>query len=146
MSSSELLDQIRSGGPIPGHVAIIMDGNGRWAAERGLPRHLGHKQGMAAVREAIEGAVDAGIGNLTLFAFSTQNWERPKTEILALMGLLRIYAEKEKAELKCLGHPPTGLALWWDDTIDCAVFLNDALFEALQSAGLNDRLKASRLG
>jgi undecaprenyl diphosphate synthase len=62
MSSSDLLQQIRSHGRIPRHVAIIMDGNGRWAEQRGLPRHAGHKEGMKSVREAIEGAVEAGIG------------------------------------------------------------------------------------
>ena len=103
MSSSELLDEIRAHGQIPNHVAIIMDGNGRWAEQRGLPRHAGHKAGMKSVREAIEGAVDAGIGTLTLFAFSTENWQRPRAEIVALMGLLRLYAEKEKRELKQKG-------------------------------------------
>ncbi len=88
---------------MPGHVAIIMDGNGRWAAERGLPRHEGHRAGMAAVREAIEGAVEAGVEILTLFAFSTENWYRPEEEILALMTLLRVYADQEKDELRDRG-------------------------------------------
>jgi undecaprenyl diphosphate synthase len=85
---------------VPAHVAIIMDGNGRWAAERGLARHEGHRAGMKAVREAIEGSVEAGISILTLFAFSTENWYRPEEEILALMTLLRIYADQEKEELR----------------------------------------------
>ncbi len=85
---------------VPGHVAIIMDGNGRWAAERGLVRHEGHRAGMKAVREAIEGAVEAGIPILTLFAFSTENWHRPEDEILALMTLLRVYADQEKDQLR----------------------------------------------
>jgi undecaprenyl diphosphate synthase len=100
MSPSEILDQVRSHDRIPRHVAIIMDGNGRWAAGRGLPRHLGHKEGMKSVREVIEGAVDVGIEFLTLFAFSTENWQRPRREILALMALLRVFAEKEKTELR----------------------------------------------
>ncbi len=86
-------------GPIPRHVAVIMDGNGRWAAERGLPRHAGHREGMKAVREAIEGAAEMGVGILTLFAFSTENWQRPRDEILALMALLKLYAESECEEL-----------------------------------------------
>jgi len=86
-------------GPVPHHVAVIMDGNGRWAAERGLPRHEGHRAGMKAVRETISGSVEAGIGILTLFAFSTENWQRPEEEISALMSLLRIYAESERNEL-----------------------------------------------
>jgi undecaprenyl diphosphate synthase len=96
---SELLDRIRLHGDVPRHVAIIMDGNGRWAAERGLPRHLGHREGMKAVREVINGAVDAGIEILTLFAFSTENWNRPRQEVSALMKLLQVYARKERIEL-----------------------------------------------
>jgi undecaprenyl diphosphate synthase len=86
--------------PIPNHVAVIMDGNGRWAADRGLPRHAGHREGMKAVREVIEAAVEAGVGILTLFAFSTENWQRPREEILALMTLLKVYAESERDELR----------------------------------------------
>ena len=100
MTSSELLQRIRLNGQIPRHVAIIMDGNGRWAKERGLPRAAGHQRGMAAVRESVEGALDAGIEILTLFAFSTENWQRPRSEVLALMGLLRRYVSKETRKLK----------------------------------------------
>lgn len=100
---SEQLARIRLSGDVPGHVAIIMDGNGRWARERGLPRHLGHREGMKAVRETIEGACDAGIRILTLFAFSTENWKRPPQEVSALMGLLQLYARKERAELERQG-------------------------------------------
>jgi undecaprenyl diphosphate synthase len=97
--SSERLDRIRLHGDVPGHVAVIMDGNGRWAAERGLPRHLGHREGMKAVRETISGAVEAGVRILTLFAFSTENWNRPRAEVSALMRLLEHYARKEREEL-----------------------------------------------
>jgi undecaprenyl diphosphate synthase len=97
--SSERLDRIRLHGDLPGHVAVIMDGNGRWAAERGLPRHLGHREGMKAVRETISGAVEVGIDVLTLFAFSTENWNRPRQEVSALMRLLEHYARKERDEL-----------------------------------------------
>jgi undecaprenyl diphosphate synthase len=85
---------------IPRHVAIIMDGNGRWAAERHLPRPFGHRAGMKAVREAVEGAIEAGVEVLTLFAFSEENWNRPPTEISALMDLLEEYIAKEVAELR----------------------------------------------
>ncbi len=88
---------------MPRHVAVIMDGNGRWACERGLPRHLGHREGMKAVRETIEGAIEAGVGILTLFAFSTENWRRPEQEVSALMGLLQLYARRERAELRRQG-------------------------------------------
>lgn len=101
--SSELLEQIRRCGRIPRHVAIIMDGNGRWALQRGLPRHAGHREGMKAVQRALEAAVELGIQVLTLFAFSTQNWQRPPDEISALMSLLEMYARKERAELKRRG-------------------------------------------
>jgi undecaprenyl diphosphate synthase len=87
-------------GPVPGHIAIIMDGNGRWASDRGLPRHAGHREGMKAVREAIEGSVAMGVDILTLFAFSTENWQRPPEEISALMALLKLYAESERDELQ----------------------------------------------
>jgi undecaprenyl diphosphate synthase len=97
--SSERLDRIRLNGDVPGHVAVIMDGNGRWAAERGLPRHLGHREGMKAVRETVAGAVEAGIEILTLFAFSTENWQRPRQEVSALMRLLEHFARKEREEL-----------------------------------------------
>ncbi len=90
-------------GPPPRHIAVIMDGNGRWACDRGLPRQEGHRAGMTAVREALEGCVEAGVGILTLFAFSTENWERPEEEVLAVMGLLKYYAEKERDELRKKG-------------------------------------------
>lgn len=80
-----------------------MDGNGRWARERRLPRPLGHRAGMKAVREVVEAAIDEGIEVLTLFAFSEENWSRPAPEISALMDLLEEYIAKEVAELKGQG-------------------------------------------
>jgi undecaprenyl diphosphate synthase len=76
---------------IPTHVAIIMDGNGRWAAQRGWPRIKGHKAGVQAVERILEAASDAGIRHLSLYAFSTENWKRPAQEVGALMALLRMY-------------------------------------------------------
>jgi undecaprenyl diphosphate synthase len=99
MTSDDLLAQIRLNGAVPRHVAIIMDGNGRWARERHLPRALGHRSGMKAVREAVEGSIQAGLDVLSLFAFSQENWQRPITEVSALMSLLEEYIEREKAEL-----------------------------------------------
>ena len=82
-------------GPASGlHVAIIMDGNGRWAKERGLPRALGHRAGVAALRRTVEGAADLGIERLTVFGFSTENWRRPPREVSELMGLLKAYIFK----------------------------------------------------
>lgn len=76
-----------------------MDGNGRWAQERGLPRTVGHRNGMGAVREAVAGCVDAGVRILTLYAFSTDNWDRPKAEVAALMSVLQVYVRKERRAL-----------------------------------------------
>ncbi|HMB77241.1 MAG TPA: isoprenyl transferase [Kiloniellaceae bacterium] len=84
---------------VPRHVAIIMDGNGRWARQRGLPRTLGHRQGAEAVRRSVRAAIELGIPYLTLFGFSSENWRRPATEIEDLMGLLRRYLQSEIAEL-----------------------------------------------
>ncbi|MCY3676989.1 MAG: di-trans,poly-cis-decaprenylcistransferase [Gemmatimonadetes bacterium] len=100
--AADPLSLIRAQGRVPRHVAVIMDGNGRWASGRGLPRHAGHWEGMKAVREAVEGACEAGVEILTLFAFSTENWKRPQSEIDALMQLLGAYAESEHEELA--GH------------------------------------------
>ena len=95
-----LLDKLRASGPVPAHVAIIMDGNGRWARQRSLPRPFGHQAGMTSVREAVEGCLASGVGVLTLFAFSQENWQRPAGEIAALMALLEEYIAKEMAELR----------------------------------------------
>ena len=100
---SDLLQDIKLCGRIPRHVAIIMDGNGRWARQRGLARTRGHAAGMKAVREAVEGAVEVGLEILTLYAFSQENWNRPQREIAALMSLLQRYVAKEQEELKRRG-------------------------------------------
>jgi undecaprenyl diphosphate synthase len=86
--------------PGPHHVAIIMDGNGRWAKARGLPRIAGHRRGADAVRRVVRGAGELGIPVLTLFAFSTENWTRPVEEVNDLMGLLRHYLRSELEELR----------------------------------------------
>jgi undecaprenyl diphosphate synthase len=83
----------------PRHVAIIMDGNGRWARARGLPRTVGHNSGAEAVRQAVKGAVTCGVEYLTLFGFSSENWKRPAAEIDDLMGLLKLYLRREIEEL-----------------------------------------------
>lgn len=84
---------------VPEHVAIIMDGNGRWARQRGLPRLEGHRRGVEAVRAAIEGSRELGIRYLTLYAFSVENWRRPEDEISGLMGLLEYFLKRETATL-----------------------------------------------
>lgn len=84
---------------VPKHVAIIMDGNGRWAKERGLPRTIGHSKGVEAVRRAVKVAGEAGVEYLTLFAFSSENWSRPESEVSDLLGLLRRFIRRDLAEL-----------------------------------------------
>ncbi len=84
---------------IPRHIAIIMDGNGRWAKERGLPRTEGHRVGAESVRKITEGCKELGVEYLTLYAFSSENWKRPKREVEALMKLLELYLQRETAEL-----------------------------------------------
>jgi undecaprenyl diphosphate synthase len=103
MKAPEMLARIRENGAIPRHIAIIMDGNGRWARERNLPRPLGHRSGMKSVREVVEGAIEAGVEVLSLFAFSQENWQRPITEIQALMSLLEEYIAREADELATQG-------------------------------------------
>jgi undecaprenyl diphosphate synthase len=84
---------------VPRHVAIIMDGNGRWAKARGLPRAAGHRQGAEAARKVLRAAGEAGVECLTLYAFSSENWRRPETEVNDLMGLLRLYIGRELESL-----------------------------------------------
>jgi len=84
---------------VPKHVAVIMDGNGRWAAARGLPRTAGHRRGADAVKRTVKAAGELGIAYLTLFGFSAENWKRPVREIDDLMGLLRRYLRSEADEL-----------------------------------------------
>lgn len=86
--------------PPPRHVAIIMDGNGRWAKARGLPRNLGHRQGVDAVREVVRNCRKLGIEYLTLYAFSSENWKRPQSEVSGLMDLLRLYIRRELDDLR----------------------------------------------
>jgi undecaprenyl diphosphate synthase len=90
-------------GACPEHVAIIMDGNGRWAASRHLPKIAGHREGARAVRRTIEAAIESGVAWLTIYAFSSENWRRPTGEVLDLTGLLRQYLKSELAELRANG-------------------------------------------
>lgn len=99
---TDLLALIRSK-PLPTYVGIIMDGNGRWAKKRGLPRRLGHRSGMEAFKKVVKAAIHADIKYLTVYAFSTENWKRPQEEIDNLMELLVEYINKELSELKSQG-------------------------------------------
>ena len=84
----DLIEEIKNRGNVPSHVAIIMDGNGRWAKRRGLPRTEGHKAGIISVRAIVEAAGEIGVNAVTLYTFSSENWNRPKSEVSALMSLL----------------------------------------------------------
>jgi len=109
----------RAGGEAPSrplHVAIIMDGNGRWAKRRGMPRALGHRAGVNALKRTVEGAPALGVGVLTVFGLSTENWRRPAHEVSELMGLLKAYVEsdldrldREGVRVRIIGRR-TGLA------------------------------------
>jgi undecaprenyl diphosphate synthase len=85
--------------PVPRHVAIIMDGNGRWASQRGFPRTEGHRRGVESVRVCVRSAIELGVTYLTLYCFSSENWRRPKDEIFDLMGLLKRFIRRDLAEL-----------------------------------------------
>ncbi len=93
------LQAANGGFAVPRHVAIIMDGNGRWAAARGLPRAEGHRRGVEALRRTVRAASDLGIGVLTIFSFSSENWSRPPSEIRDLLGLLRRFIRNDLADL-----------------------------------------------
>src|SRR5579883_2000267 len=96
-----LQEQVVASGerPCPKHVAIIMDGNGRWASQRGLPRTEGHRRGVESTKACVRAAADLGISYLTLFSFSSENWKRPPLEVNHLMGLLRRFIRRDLAEL-----------------------------------------------
>jgi undecaprenyl diphosphate synthase len=87
-------------GNLPRHIAIIMDGNGRWARARGVPRMMGHRAGRESVREAVRGCMALGVEALTLYTFSTENWRRPRREVQALMAILRQTLRREREELR----------------------------------------------
>lgn len=96
---SDMPQQTEQTSEVPRHVAIIMDGNGRWASARGLPRLEGHRRGVEALRRTVRAAGDLGIGYLTIYSFSSENWSRPQAEISDLMGLLRRFIRNDLAEL-----------------------------------------------
>lgn len=122
---------------IPKHVAIIMDGNGRWAKERGRPRVFGHKNGVKSVRESAEAAAELGVKHLTLYAFSTENWNRPANEVQALMGLL---VETVKSEISTLNKNDIQLEAI-GDLQKLPGNSYKALVEGIQATQKNKRMK-----
>ena len=122
---------------IPNHIAIIMDGNGRWAKERKLPRSMGHKAGVETIRRILKEATRLGVKNLTLYAFSTENWGRPKEEVSALMKLLVTYLRKELEECHKNG---VRMNVFGDMTRlpkECQEALNDALETTKNNTRIN---------
>ncbi|MCK4868247.1 MAG: di-trans,poly-cis-decaprenylcistransferase [Alphaproteobacteria bacterium] len=122
------------------HVAIIMDGNGRWATRRCLPRKIGHRIGVEAVRRVVEAAPKLGIGTLTLYAFSADNWRRPEAEVTALMGLLRRYMRTEAARLVRAGVRLTAVGRRDRLPEDLAASIEWAETASLQGQALNLRI------
>ena len=122
--------------PLPRHVAVIMDGNGRWASARFLPRVAGHREGARAVRRTIEAAIQSGVEWLTIYAFSSENWQRPASEVLDLTGLLRNYLKNEIAELHS-----NGVRLHFiGDRTRFETDIGNALFDAERLTAGNTRL------
>ena len=97
------IDQLSADSAVPQHIAIIMDGNRRWARQRGLPVALGHANGARQVRKIVQACADRGVRYLTLFAFSTENWRRPQDEVSSLMGLMTLYLQKEIRNMSAKG-------------------------------------------
>ncbi|MCW5715281.1 MAG: isoprenyl transferase [Bauldia sp.] len=124
------------GTPPPVHVGIIMDGNGRWAAERGLPRAEGHRRGMEAVRQAVSSATELGIGYLTIFSFSSENWTRPSEEVQLLFALLRIFIQSDLADLHEKGVKITVIGAEEGVPKDICLLLEDAERVTANNTGL----------
>ena len=135
-TAEDLLSDVRRNGNVPRHIAVIMDGNGRWARGRHMPRVFGHRSGMTAVREVIEGAVEAGVEYLSLFAFSRENWDRPASEVEALMDLLVEYVGREASELVSKGVRVQVLG----DLSRLSAPAAQAVADVMQRTGGNDRL------
>jgi len=121
---------------IPGHIAIIMDGNGRWARKRNLPKIAGHRAGVIAVKRIIAAAAELGVKILTLYTFSTENWQRPRREVSALMGLLDEYITKELDELKKKNIRLVVLGAIEDLPDNVRGKLSDAIRETKENNGL----------
>jgi undecaprenyl diphosphate synthase len=121
---------------VPSHIAIIMDGNGRWAKQKGMPRVLGHRSGVKSVREVTEGCAEIGVRYLTLYAFSTENWNRPPAEVTALMSLL---VDTIRSEIKSLNKNKVRLLAIGDiEALPRSSY--EALLEGMEETKDNDRL------
>jgi len=122
---------------IPQHIAIIMDGNGRWAREKGLPRREGHRAGADSVREVVEACKKHGVKFLTLYAFSSENWKRPKAEIRALMALLKEFLRVKTPEMKSQGVRLHAIGRLEDLPSDCQKELSSAIEQTSSNSDLD---------
>ncbi|TFZ60008.1 isoprenyl transferase [Methylorubrum sp. Q1] len=125
-----------AGQPVPRHVAIIMDGNGRWAASRGLPRFEGHRRGVEAVRRTVRSAITLGIDYLTIYSFSSENWRRPPSEISELMGLLKLFVRGDLADLNANNVRIRVIGDRADLSADIASLLDEAEARTRANTGL----------
>ncbi len=128
--------EIKPALPPPQHVAIIMDGNGRWASSRGLPRFEGHRRGVEAVRRAVRSAILLGVRYLTIYSFSSENWRRPPTEVAELMGLLKLFVRRDLAELHANDVRIRVIGERSDLTSDIAALLAEAEERTRDNKGL----------
>ena len=122
---------------IPQHLAIIMDGNGRWAREKGLPRREGHRAGAESVREVVEGCKKLGVRFLTLYAFSSENWNRPKAEIHALMALLKEFLRVKTPEMKSQGVRLHAIGRLEDLPTDCQKELSSSIEQTASNSDID---------
>lgn len=125
-----------SGSLPPSHIAIIMDGNGRWAKGRGLPRAAGHQRGAEVVRRVVEACREIEVSYLTLYAFSSENWKRPPSEVDDLMGLLRLYLRRELAELSRNNVVIKFIGDWYKLPSDIVNLIEDAISRTRNNSGL----------
>jgi len=139
----DILKRIQANGNIPGHIAIIMDGNGRWAKKRCLPRVAGHREGVKSVRDIVEACGELGVQVLTLYTFSTENWRRPKDEVFALMGLLVRTLRKEIDDLMKNNVRLTAIGQVENLPIDAAKEFLEGIELTRENTGLNLNLALS---
>jgi undecaprenyl diphosphate synthase len=131
---------------IPRHIAVIMDGNGRWARERGLPRIQGHEKGAESLRDVVEGCAELGVEFLTVYAFSTENWSRPAAEVSALMELLEQFIEQETSTLIEKGIRLQAIGRLTDLPVSCQAKLHRAIEQTAPGAHLTLILALSYSG
>jgi len=143
---NDLFNKIKEKGNLPVHIAIIMDGNGRWAKSKGLPRIAGHREGINSVREIVETAAELGIGHLTLYTFSIENWKRPRKEVSALMTLLMKTVRKELDKLMKNNVRLTTIGNLSDLPSKAREGMQEAIEKTKKNTGLNLNLALSYSG